>query len=153
MQSEERRKKKASVSPRGVSEEYSLRERPKDENPTKMKNKVSTSQVSGKKKLFSWDQYLEEKQAEAAPLTLFTEFQGFPETRNGFKVGMRLEGGMRHQMEGPVVVTDNASNMTMAAQLAGMLRVKCFVHAISLPVCDQFSQQNVHNAVCRTVSY
>lgn len=92
MQSEERRKKKASVSPRGVSEEYSLRERPKDENPTKMKNKVSTSQVSGKKKLFSWDQYLEEKQAEAAPLSLFTEFQGFPETRNGFKVGMRLEG-------------------------------------------------------------
>ncbi|XP_072568141.1 E3 SUMO-protein ligase ZBED1-like isoform X2 [Paramormyrops kingsleyae] len=32
----------------------------------------------------------------------------------------------------PVVVTDNASNMTVAAQLAGMLHVKCFAHAINL---------------------
>lgn len=57
-----------------------------------MKNKVSTSQVSSKKKLFSWDQYLEDERAEAAPLTLFTEFQAFPDGRNGFKLGMRLEG-------------------------------------------------------------
>ncbi|TRY96239.1 hypothetical protein DNTS_017856 [Danionella cerebrum] len=87
MQSEERRKKK----PRSASDEYSLRERPKEET-SKMKNKVSTSQAGGRRKLWSWDQYLEEERTEAAPLSLFTPSQSFPETRNGFKVGMRLEG-------------------------------------------------------------
>ncbi|XP_073686882.1 lethal(3)malignant brain tumor-like protein 4 isoform X2 [Garra rufa] len=92
MQSEDRKKKKASLNPRSVSDEYSLRERAKDE-PTKMKNKVSTSQsVSSKKRLWCWDQYLEEEGAQPAPPQLFTEFQAFPEGRNGFKVGMRLEG-------------------------------------------------------------
>ncbi|RXN14905.1 lethal(3)malignant brain tumor 4 isoform X1 [Labeo rohita] len=110
MQSEDRKRKKHSLNPRSVSDEYSLRERPKDE-PTKMKNKVSTSQdvsssgcfkqadfffvffaVSSKKKPWSWDQYLEEERAQPAPLQLFTEFQAFPDGRNGFKVGMRLEG-------------------------------------------------------------
>ncbi|XP_042607656.1 lethal(3)malignant brain tumor-like protein 4 isoform X2 [Cyprinus carpio] len=92
MQSEDRKRKKQSLNPRSVSDEYSLRERPKEETP-KMKNKVSTSQaVSGKKKPWSWDQYLEDDGAQAAPLQLFTEFQAFPDSRNGFKVGMRLEG-------------------------------------------------------------
>uniref|UniRef100_A0A672MCU9 L3MBTL histone methyl-lysine binding protein 4 n=1 Tax=Sinocyclocheilus grahami TaxID=75366 RepID=A0A672MCU9_SINGR len=40
----------------------------------------------------SWDQYLEDERSQAAPLQLFTEFQAFPDSRNGFKVGMRLEG-------------------------------------------------------------
>ncbi|XP_052398154.1 lethal(3)malignant brain tumor-like protein 4 [Carassius gibelio] len=92
MQSEDRKRKKHSVNPRSVSDEYSLRERVKDE-ATRMKNKVSTSQaVSGKKKPWSWDQYLEDERSQAAPLQLFTEFQVFPDSRNGFKVGMRLEG-------------------------------------------------------------
>uniref|UniRef100_A0A671KTF7 Lethal(3)malignant brain tumor-like protein 4 n=1 Tax=Sinocyclocheilus anshuiensis TaxID=1608454 RepID=A0A671KTF7_9TELE len=39
-----------------------------------------------------WDQYLEDERSQAAPLQLFTEFQAFPDSRNGFKVGMRLEG-------------------------------------------------------------
>ncbi|XP_016112638.1 lethal(3)malignant brain tumor-like protein 4 [Sinocyclocheilus grahami] len=92
MQSEDRKRKKHSLNPRSVSDEYSLRERPKDE-ATKMKNKVSTSQAaSGKKKPWSWDQYLEDERSQAAPLQLFTEFQAFPDSRNGFKVGMRLEG-------------------------------------------------------------
>lgn len=30
----------------------------------------------------------------------------------------------------PVIITDDASNMTIAAQLAGMLHVKCFMHTI-----------------------
>uniref|UniRef100_A0A673HCE2 L3MBTL histone methyl-lysine binding protein 4 n=1 Tax=Sinocyclocheilus rhinocerous TaxID=307959 RepID=A0A673HCE2_9TELE len=38
------------------------------------------------------DQYLEDERSQAAPLQLFTEFQAFPDSRNGFKVGMRLEG-------------------------------------------------------------
>ncbi|XP_077074621.1 lethal(3)malignant brain tumor-like protein 4 isoform X1 [Siphateles boraxobius] len=92
MQSDDRKRKKPSLNPRSASDEYSLRERPKDD-AAKMKNKVSTSQaVSGKKKPWSWDQYLEDERAEAAPQELFTEFQAFPNCRNGFKAGMRLEG-------------------------------------------------------------
>ncbi|MBN3324971.1 LMBL4 protein, partial [Atractosteus spatula] len=48
--------------------------------------------MDGKKKMWSWDQYLEEQKAIAAPVKLFTEQQSFPHCRNGFKVGMRLEG-------------------------------------------------------------
>ncbi|XP_043081783.1 lethal(3)malignant brain tumor-like protein 4 isoform X2 [Puntigrus tetrazona] len=88
MQSEDRKRK----NPRSVSDEYSLRERPKEE-AAKMKNKVSSSQaLSGKKKPWSWDQYLEDERSQAAPLEIFTEFQAFPDGRNGFKVGMKLEG-------------------------------------------------------------
>ncbi|XP_028821874.1 lethal(3)malignant brain tumor-like protein 4 isoform X2 [Denticeps clupeoides] len=91
MQAEDRRKKKAHVNSRAATDEYCLRERPR-EDPAKMKNKVSTSQVTVKKRPWSWDQYLDEEMAVAAPLRLFTEQQSFPHYRNGFKVGMRLEG-------------------------------------------------------------
>ncbi|XP_057187233.1 lethal(3)malignant brain tumor-like protein 4 [Triplophysa rosa] len=91
MQTDDRMRKKHSLNSRSVSEEYCLRDRPK-EDATKMKNKVSTSQVSGRKKPWSWDPYLEDERAVSAPLQLFNEFQTFPSSRNGFKVGMRLEG-------------------------------------------------------------
>ncbi|KAM4605988.1 lethal(3)malignant brain tumor-like protein 4 [Polymixia lowei] len=55
-----------------------------------MKNKV-TSNTQGRRS-WSWQQYLEEQNAEAAPVTLFTQAQAFPSRRCGFKVGMRLEG-------------------------------------------------------------
>ncbi|XP_009290631.1 lethal(3)malignant brain tumor-like protein 3 isoform X2 [Danio rerio] len=45
-----------------------------------------------KKKTWSWSVYLEEERAAAAPLKLFKEHQSFPQSRNGFKVGMKLEG-------------------------------------------------------------
>nr|XP_046227540.1 lethal(3)malignant brain tumor-like protein 4 isoform X2 [Scatophagus argus] len=57
-----------------------------------MKNKVSSSQVSVKKRSWSWQQYLNEQKAEGAPLSLFTQSQSFPTRRTGFKVGMKLEG-------------------------------------------------------------
>lgn len=85
------KKKKASVNSRGVTDEYRLRERPKEE-PVKMKNKVATSQVGSRKKPWSWEQHLAEEAAIAAPLRLFNEYQSFPLGRNGFKAGMRLEG-------------------------------------------------------------
>ncbi|KAL1006406.1 hypothetical protein UPYG_G00071970 [Umbra pygmaea] len=93
MQTDDRKKRKLSVNcSRGASEEYCLRERPKEDS-AKMKNKVtSTTASSGKKKTWSWDQYLEEEKVIAAPLRLFTETQAFPSSRCGFKVGMRLEG-------------------------------------------------------------
>lgn len=46
----------------------------------------------GKKNMWNWASYLEEEKMQAAPLKLFKEFQSFPQSRNGFKVGMRLEG-------------------------------------------------------------
>ncbi|TMS01181.1 Lethal(3)malignant brain tumor-like protein 4 [Larimichthys crocea] len=57
-----------------------------------MKNKASSTQVSVKRRSWSWQQYLNEEKAEAAPLTLFTQSQSFPSRRTGFRVGMKLEG-------------------------------------------------------------
>ncbi|KAM6971548.1 lethal(3)malignant brain tumor-like protein 4 [Tautogolabrus adspersus] len=57
-----------------------------------MKNKVSSTQVSVKRRSWSWQQYLNEQKAEAAPLSLFTQSQSFPSRRAGFKVGMKMEG-------------------------------------------------------------
>ncbi|XP_067341670.1 lethal(3)malignant brain tumor-like protein 4 isoform X2 [Channa argus] len=62
------------------------------EEEQNMKNKVSSTQVSVKRRSWSWQQYLNEQKAEAAPLALFTQSQSFPSGRSGFKVGMKLEG-------------------------------------------------------------
>ncbi|XP_041096480.1 lethal(3)malignant brain tumor-like protein 4 isoform X3 [Polyodon spathula] len=48
--------------------------------------------ASGKKKVWSWPAYLEEEKMIAVPLKLFKEHQSFPQSRNGFKVGMKMEG-------------------------------------------------------------
>ncbi|XP_072895429.1 lethal(3)malignant brain tumor-like protein 4 isoform X1 [Hemitrygon akajei] len=48
--------------------------------------------LSGKKKSWSWVKYLGEENALAAPPKLFNEFQLVPQNKNGFKVGMKLEG-------------------------------------------------------------
>ncbi|CAN9514233.1 unnamed protein product [Ophioblennius macclurei] len=47
---------------------------------------------ANKKRAWSWPAYLEEEKAVAAPVKLFKEHQSFPQSRNGFKVGMKLEG-------------------------------------------------------------
>ncbi|XP_026035503.1 lethal(3)malignant brain tumor-like protein 4 isoform X1 [Astatotilapia calliptera] len=57
-----------------------------------MKSKISSAQVNVKRRSWSWQQYLTEQKAEAAPLTVFTESQTFPSRKTGFKVGMKLEG-------------------------------------------------------------
>uniref|UniRef100_K7FRL0 L3MBTL histone methyl-lysine binding protein 3 n=1 Tax=Pelodiscus sinensis TaxID=13735 RepID=K7FRL0_PELSI len=44
------------------------------------------------KKPWCWASYLEEEKAAAAPTKLFKEYQSFPYGKNGFKVGMKLEG-------------------------------------------------------------
>uniref|UniRef100_A0AAR2JF78 SAM domain-containing protein n=1 Tax=Pygocentrus nattereri TaxID=42514 RepID=A0AAR2JF78_PYGNA len=46
----------------------------------------------GKKKSWCWASYLEQEKAIAAPSKLFKEYQSFPQAKNGFRVGMRLEG-------------------------------------------------------------
>ncbi|XP_056667718.1 lethal(3)malignant brain tumor-like protein 1 isoform X14 [Monodelphis domestica] len=45
-----------------------------------------------KKDGWSWATYLEEQKAIAAPLDLFHDCQAFPHNKNGFKLGMKLEG-------------------------------------------------------------
>ncbi|XP_055489719.1 lethal(3)malignant brain tumor-like protein 4 isoform X2 [Leucoraja erinacea] len=47
---------------------------------------------SGKKNAWSWVKYLGEEKALAAPPKLFNKFQLVPQNKNGFKVGMKLEG-------------------------------------------------------------
>ncbi|KAM9006002.1 lethal(3)malignant brain tumor-like protein 3 [Sarcophilus harrisii] len=44
------------------------------------------------KKAWCWASYLEEEKAIAVPTKLFKEYQSFPYNKNGFKVGMKLEG-------------------------------------------------------------
>ncbi|XP_037376268.1 lethal(3)malignant brain tumor-like protein 3 isoform X1 [Talpa occidentalis] len=44
------------------------------------------------KKAWCWASYLEEERAVAVPAKLFKEYQSFPYNKNGFKVGMKLEG-------------------------------------------------------------
>uniref|UniRef100_A0A8C7HYS3 L3MBTL histone methyl-lysine binding protein 3 n=1 Tax=Oncorhynchus kisutch TaxID=8019 RepID=A0A8C7HYS3_ONCKI len=45
-----------------------------------------------KKKSWCWASYLEQDKAIAAPTKLFKEHQAFPQSKNGFRVGMKLEG-------------------------------------------------------------
>ncbi|XP_078069846.1 lethal(3)malignant brain tumor-like protein 3 isoform X2 [Mustelus asterias] len=51
-----------------------------------------TLTFGGKRKAWSWASYLEEEKAVVAPTKLFKECQSFPQSKNGFKVGMKLEG-------------------------------------------------------------
>uniref|UniRef100_V9KBW8 L(3)mbt-like 3 n=1 Tax=Callorhinchus milii TaxID=7868 RepID=V9KBW8_CALMI len=51
-----------------------------------------TLTFDGKRKVWCWASYLEEEKATAAPTKLFKEYQSFPQSKNGFKVGLKLEG-------------------------------------------------------------
>ncbi|XP_051921780.1 lethal(3)malignant brain tumor-like protein 4 isoform X1 [Hippocampus zosterae] len=53
--------------------------------------KLATAPLN-KKRAWSWPAYLEEERAIAAPVKLFKEYQSVPQSRNSFKVGMKLEG-------------------------------------------------------------
>ncbi|XP_015255110.1 PREDICTED: lethal(3)malignant brain tumor-like protein 4 isoform X3 [Cyprinodon variegatus] len=66
--------------------------RTEEEEEEEMKNKVSSTQVSVKRRSWSWQQYLNEQKAEAAPPSVFTQEQSFPSRRAAFKAGMKLEG-------------------------------------------------------------
>uniref|UniRef100_A0A8C4RQW7 L3MBTL histone methyl-lysine binding protein 3 n=1 Tax=Erpetoichthys calabaricus TaxID=27687 RepID=A0A8C4RQW7_ERPCA len=46
----------------------------------------------GKRKSWCWASYLEQEKAIAVPSKLFKEHQTFPQSKNSFKVGMKLEG-------------------------------------------------------------
>ncbi|XP_053123537.1 lethal(3)malignant brain tumor-like protein 4 isoform X2 [Hemicordylus capensis] len=67
-----------------------------EKNKMNLKNRRNTKPVKqvipGKKYVWNWISYLEEERMPAAPLKLFKESQSFPQNKNGFKVGMKLEG-------------------------------------------------------------
>ncbi|XP_028412932.1 zinc finger BED domain-containing protein 4-like [Dendronephthya gigantea] len=49
-----------------------------------------------------------------------------------------------------IVVTDNASNMTNAVQLAGLTGSPCFIHTLQLAISDAiFSQRSVSNMIAK----
>ncbi|XP_075384850.1 lethal(3)malignant brain tumor-like protein 1 [Tenrec ecaudatus] len=52
----------------------------------------SSSQSGGKKEAWSWECYLEEQKAITAPVSLFQDYQAVTHHKNGFKLGMKLEG-------------------------------------------------------------
>nr|XP_031543660.1 lethal(3)malignant brain tumor-like protein 1 isoform X5 [Vicugna pacos] len=45
-----------------------------------------------KKEGWSWDSYLEEQKAVTAPVSLFKDYQAVTHNKNGFRLGMKLEG-------------------------------------------------------------
>ncbi|XP_028858407.1 lethal(3)malignant brain tumor-like protein 3 isoform X3 [Denticeps clupeoides] len=51
-----------------------------------------TVPYGGKKKSWCWASYLEEEKSVAAPSKSFKEHQSYPQSKNGFRVGMKLEG-------------------------------------------------------------
>uniref|UniRef100_A0A671UJV3 L3MBTL histone methyl-lysine binding protein 1b n=1 Tax=Sparus aurata TaxID=8175 RepID=A0A671UJV3_SPAAU len=53
---------------------------------------VTYPEPQATQRAWSWPAYLEEERAIAAPVKLFKEHQSFPQSRNSFKVGMKLEG-------------------------------------------------------------
>ncbi|KAJ7304230.1 hypothetical protein JRQ81_011767 [Phrynocephalus forsythii] len=67
-----------------------------ERNKFNLKNRRTSKAVKqvipGKKNVWNWMSYLEEERMPAAPLKLFKEYQSFPQNKNGFKVGMKLEG-------------------------------------------------------------
>ncbi|KAG9283591.1 lethal(3)malignant brain tumor-like protein 3 [Astyanax mexicanus] len=73
-----------------IEEEEERVKTSKGRKAAKIARLVTTAPV--KKKAWSWPAYLEEEKAVAAPLKLFKEHQSFPQSRNMFKVGMKLEG-------------------------------------------------------------
>uniref|UniRef100_A0A2K5TJT6 L3MBTL histone methyl-lysine binding protein 3 n=1 Tax=Macaca fascicularis TaxID=9541 RepID=A0A2K5TJT6_MACFA len=67
-----------------------------EERDDEMENKQDVRILRGLppkgKKAWCWASYLEEEKAVAVPAKLFKEHQSFPYNKNGFKVGMKLEG-------------------------------------------------------------
>ncbi|XP_053429338.1 lethal(3)malignant brain tumor-like protein 1 isoform X2 [Nycticebus coucang] len=63
---------------------------PTDRTPER--EEWSSSQPGEKKEGWSWESYLEEQKAITAPVSLFQDSQAVTHNKNGFKLGMKLEG-------------------------------------------------------------
>uniref|UniRef100_A0AAQ5YII7 L3MBTL histone methyl-lysine binding protein 1b n=1 Tax=Amphiprion ocellaris TaxID=80972 RepID=A0AAQ5YII7_AMPOC len=78
--------------PEGQSQSGTATAPANQSKPGSSQAKGTTAHVPNKKRAWSWPAYLEEERAIAAPVKLFKEHQSFPQSRNSFKVGMKLEG-------------------------------------------------------------
>ncbi|XP_058533013.1 lethal(3)malignant brain tumor-like protein 4 [Ochotona princeps] len=67
-------------------------EHAEEEKHTEGRNLMSLGLSVVAEEAWSWEQYLQEQKAIAAPIELFSRDQSFPEYENGFQIGMRLEG-------------------------------------------------------------
>ncbi|XP_018419347.1 PREDICTED: lethal(3)malignant brain tumor-like protein 3 isoform X3 [Nanorana parkeri] len=75
-----------------IDEEEVVHDKVKVHHKGRKPSKQTKSAPAIKKKSWNWVSYLEEEKMPAAPLKLFKEHQTFPQSRNGFKVGYKLEG-------------------------------------------------------------
>uniref|UniRef100_A0A8C6VBR9 Lethal(3)malignant brain tumor-like protein 1 n=1 Tax=Naja naja TaxID=35670 RepID=A0A8C6VBR9_NAJNA len=64
----------------------------KDYQSPSEEEEEDSEQMVEKAESWIWASYLEEQKATAAPLNLFQEHQSITQNKNGFKVGMKLEG-------------------------------------------------------------
>ncbi|XP_028920308.1 lethal(3)malignant brain tumor-like protein 4 [Ornithorhynchus anatinus] len=83
------RKRRLSVNSKEQKQDDNLVQ--SEEEKKQMGNMASSCDAAAEG-VWSWDKYLKEQKAIAAPVELFSEDQSFPEHENGFQVGMRLEG-------------------------------------------------------------
>ncbi|KAF6088220.1 L3MBTL histone methyl-lysine binding protein 4 [Phyllostomus discolor] len=87
------RKRKLSMdSKEHQNQDGCLEQSPEEEKPRDGAAPLSHVPSATTQDMWSWDQYLKEQNANAAPIELFSQDQSFPEYENGFQVGMRLEG-------------------------------------------------------------
>nr|DBA33667.1 TPA: hypothetical protein GDO54_001313 [Pyxicephalus adspersus] len=75
-----------------IDEEEVVQDKVRSHQRGRKPSKQTKSAPTTKKKSWNWVSYLEEEKMPAAPLKLFKEHQSFPQSRNGFKVGYKLEG-------------------------------------------------------------
>lgn len=84
-----KKKKKKQIYPQSPDEPLrkDIKLNVKPEDNCKPSDKVERNNFG-----FSWTTYLEKEKAIAAPIKLFRDYQSIPTYKNGFKVGMKLEG-------------------------------------------------------------
>ncbi|XP_074203405.1 lethal(3)malignant brain tumor-like protein 1 isoform X8 [Camelus bactrianus] len=73
-------------------EEKDPEEQPTASTPESEEWNSSQPAPGEKKEGWSWDSYLEEQKAITAPVSLFKDYQAVTHNKNGFRLGMKLEG-------------------------------------------------------------
>ncbi|XP_029778541.1 lethal(3)malignant brain tumor-like protein 4 isoform X3 [Suricata suricatta] len=87
------RKRKLSMdSKEHLNQDGCLEQAGEEKKPREAATPSSHGSSVAAQEAWSWEQYLTEQKAVAAPVELFSKDQSFPEHENGFQVGMRLEG-------------------------------------------------------------
>ncbi|XP_066103412.1 lethal(3)malignant brain tumor-like protein 4 isoform X1 [Saccopteryx bilineata] len=86
------RKRKLSLDPKEHLNQDGCLDQAEEEKPRAEAVLLNQVPSAAARHTWSWDRYLKEQEATAAPVELFSKDQTFPEHENGFQVGMRLEG-------------------------------------------------------------